>query len=259
MIINPYDVSEGVMAYLKGKEEKALSAMYPGAILEGKYILYIASELWYPYSSEKIEGTIRIICDDGSAIEAPYKIRTPYPNKKIYQASMKKNRHYSDLGIPLVFDGFQELSNIKQVLINWRIDGFYNDGEPYKLYVRVKYNLSFEERENQYIYSLKSKDSPITAFNIMKDEKYRDIRLKEYIQEFDELAEVIFNKGNLKYVNRTGGVFQEEMMGEMLAVFVDIMGLPEFMENLGGKDFTASYCEKTATLVPDYFARNIFG
>ena len=156
MIKNTYGLDYVKDEYMK-REQGSLKKMYPNEDISDKYILFVESELWFPYLKEDIQANIDFIYEDDIK-KYKSKLRTPYPNKAITTISMVNGRKVCDLGLPIIFDSYEDLSKLKTILIKWELD-ITNDDFTEKCYIQILYNISFKYVENNKIYSIFSKDT----------------------------------------------------------------------------------------------------
>lgn len=159
------------------------------------WVLWIVVELFHKYKVKDLTGTIEIKKNDGNLIEIPFVVRTPYPNKKIHQISMKSGlkRLY---GIPLVFDSYESLCEVSDVIIKWDIyeEGVLKDKRKaldlHITHLTIKYHLSFEknkQNKNYRFFTIFSKDNTYDIYN--NDSNDSD----KYYEEFDIALNVVGN------------------------------------------------------------------
>ncbi|MDD3224608.1 MAG: hypothetical protein PHX70_07885 [Clostridium sp.] len=168
-------------SYMKLENEELIK-MYPDINLQDKYILFIQSELWYPYLTKEICGNIKLIYENNIR-EYKTKIIRPYPNKSIRVISMVNGRKVCSLGLPIVFDSYEDLKKVKSILIKWKIEIQNADNIKEKHYVQVLYNVDFKYVENKKIYSVYSQDTLLHFYD------GEDKLLK---QKYDEFEKIIF-------------------------------------------------------------------
>jgi len=155
-----------------------------------QYVLWIVPELFHDYASTDITGYVDIIKKDGTKIETKQILRTPYPNKRIYQIStpVGKKRVY---GIPLIFDTFDELCEIENVHIRFDIYSMWSLGDlrvvnekPLDLHIYrldVVYHIDFSlnpENDKFKIFTVFSKDDVLSG---LRNYHYGD----DYFNQFD--------------------------------------------------------------------------
>lgn len=142
---------------------------------DGKYVLWLVCDMFSEYSDVK-KGTVHILTEDKEII-VPQVTRKPYPNKCISQISMccGKRKIY---GIPLIFDTFEELQKIKNIIIVWDqyCNAFNENRERIKAWAQniECYNMSFiKGNPDEKIYTLLSKTYPFFSS-----------RFASYMEEF---------------------------------------------------------------------------
>lgn len=140
------------------KELKRLEIDY-----EGKGILALSAELWFPYSND-IGVSICYRLKDGEAVFLDKLIiGTPYPNKNIRSVQIRIGRKKTRTFIPIIFDSLDELYQVESVEIIWNIPGVE--------FVIAEYPIKFKESAQKGIYALKTRDAP--AF-VIANENYED-------------------------------------------------------------------------------------
>ena len=151
------------------------------------YVLWIIADFFHPYTAV-IQGQVQIRKGNGEEIEVLQITRTPYPNKRIRQVSMKSGRKRL-YGIPLIFHSFEELCEVKEVLIRWDLFVPIYLRKTEQVFdlrvenVMIRYDLGFEkdsDHEDYRFFTVHSKDYVLDAFQ----EDTGDKR-KEYYGEFD--------------------------------------------------------------------------
>lgn len=107
--------------YRPNLQMEILEKMYPGIDCKDKYILWIVPTFYCPILSESIECTVNLISTQGETVKETPKtrLRKPFPNKNYDALSMTNGRRISQLGIPFVFDSFEELSLVDKIKITW--------------------------------------------------------------------------------------------------------------------------------------------
>lgn len=161
----------------------------------GDWVLWIEAELFHRTKIEDVAANIKILKSDGTTIEFPYLVRTPFNNTNIYQISRKSGNKRLK-GIPLVFKSFEELSQIEEITIQWKILQYLYDAndEPGELSVdllEVQYFTDFIKNEvdpDFRFYTIYSKDS---VLNNEYNFNYKKVVKEEYINEFDYIDEFI--------------------------------------------------------------------
>jgi hypothetical protein len=177
-----------------------IKKMYPDYTLD-KWVLWIITDYFQGDKPEHVIGNIEILKKSGEVIHTEHVARNPYPNKKIFQMSMKSGRKRA-YGIPLVFDTFEELAEVEQVNIEWHIycyTVFKGNKEPYEVKftsLSVGYDLSFEkdlEHSDYHFFTVFSYDFAKEFFE--KDAK-KVIEGKNYYDQFDI---ALFGDGTIYY------------------------------------------------------------
>lgn len=181
--VERYHDPERAINRMQRKQEEMLKRHYP-EYEKGKYVLWILPELFHTFQSQEISGKICVLTKDGSSTDIPYILRTPYPNKCIYQLSLKSGRKRL-YGYPLIFDTFAQLCNICEIQITWDIftDIYFSEKSknPYDHrmdQIMVRYKVSFEEHKENRFYTIHTREYiPEIA------EKQGDFN--SYYEEFD--------------------------------------------------------------------------
>lgn len=137
-----------------------------------QYVFWILSEFIETQYFENIDCNIKILKknDEVIQIENLY-IGTPYNNSGIKQLVQKQGRK-KGYGIPLFFNSFLELSNLKTIEIFWEL----KIGN-YIILIHKFYELNFIFEEDKNIYYLETKNYD---YNYYKD------NLEEYISLYDD-------------------------------------------------------------------------
>lgn len=218
------------------KMDEALNKMYPNIEMGNKYILFILGELWFPYLSNYISADIDFVYKDGSIKNYKSKLRTPYPNKNIRMISMTNGRKVCDLGIPIVFDTYEELNSLKTILIRWEIEASTKTKDVIgKYYVQVLYDVNFKHIEGKKRYVIHSKDSVLETYrdmdmdNEMKNEDNTMTRLNSYLDNFNQVIRIFIDGEDCSYEPIKGEECKEE---EIFSNVIQTLGLQKFMEHL---------------------------
>lgn len=168
--------------------------------VEGNWVLWIVPTLFHDYESAEIAGNIEIK-KRVDAIQIPYMVRTPYPNKHINQLSMKSGRKRL-YGIPLIFQTFEELQKITEITICWSVYEKWNLNtkieKPLDIHfnsLTVKYYLSFEqdtkEPDNRFFTINSSDKFPYVYEDIVENRRKKGLEKgHNYYDEFDTALEV---------------------------------------------------------------------
>jgi hypothetical protein len=260
--------------YVKAKQVEMIQRHYVD-YSEKDWVLWIVCDLFHNYSVEDIIGLIEIKKKNGDLIEIPYILRTPYPNKRISQLSMKSGRKRL-YGIPLVFKSFEKLCEIEEIKIKWDIyEKWYSEGvkEPTDLYLHtlvVKYILSFKENDKNpgfRFFTVNSKD------NTYKDDEEKDKEsVSNYYNEFDAAITLTGNfmryDINNQHINvrdiftlkekeKRFATDKEETIIDTLIESPDKDKINELIKNVLVKEevqWEASYYERTETLKAEFMA-----
>lgn len=196
----------------KSLEGKHLSRLYENKLSGNKYVLWIIPDLFFKYQCDFMDGYIEI---NGEKVKFQYKTRKPYSNKNIYQISLKNKRKLA-FGLPLVFDSFEELGKIKQILIKWiiRYPEVNGEGEASKnvCIINVNYNMSFAKDTKKKVYSLHSYEKVIPhLIDINSQEELN--KLVTYANEFDTIVAAC----NIKEVSMESAIEVEVLKGSIVA------------------------------------------
>lgn len=262
----------------KAKQVEMLKRNYT-EYCKDDWILWIVPDLFHNYNLLAHTGIISIKKKDGSLIQVPFILRTPYPNKLIKQLSMKcgRKRLY---GIPLLFKTFEELCEVDEITIRWDIyEGwaFKASDKAVDLHTHtliVKYVLSFKENAENSDYrffTLFSKDNVYDVY----EEKDID-RIREYYNEFDIAMNVV---GNLmcdeeKWEVILGDTFtlkdkteediesllteeEQKIVDKLVTVIPDKEKIKELLKIVTVKSevqWQVSYYERTEILTAEYMA-----
>jgi hypothetical protein len=164
----------GSVERLRVPMEKMILKGYP-EYRPGDWVLWIVPDIFCEYSVEAVIGSIKIINSENQEVEINYLTRRPYPNKNIYQMSMRSGRKRL-YGIPLIFKTFEELRLIKRIQLRWDIFQimYLREDIPFDLKLTnciVDYELDFiSTKENPdfrffTVYSKELMDARAEAFN----------------------------------------------------------------------------------------------
>ena len=171
-----------------------------GIEYQGKAVLAVRADLWFPYSSANVTVTVSVAyyLKDNTT---PYYIKKisagkPYPNKGILSAVQHIGRKKTKEFIPVVFDSFEELKQVEKVEILWTVIG--NETNYFAEYILAEYPVTFAEPEQKNVYGLHSYD--IIPNDIIKKALDRDSGLEEIIQKS-------FSQKDGKIVSSIGSVY----------------------------------------------------
>lgn len=183
--------SPASMKHMVNRQKEMLMRHYKD-YKEDLYVLWLVPEMYFNFASTEVSGDIKVITKTGSQMDIPFLVRTPYPNKCIYQLSMKsgKKRLY---GIPLVFNSFDTLCGVNEIRIQWNI--FRNIFHSLCLdQLNVRYFLSFEEDRNKRFYTLYSRDLiPEVAECLGKTDEY----FKEFANALEYDLNALYSQDKL--------------------------------------------------------------
>ncbi|MDQ0361544.1 hypothetical protein [Breznakia pachnodae] len=129
------------------------------------YVLWIIMDLFVCHAIEEVKGQVIIETSKGDQI-IPFDdnqiVKKPYINKRIWQIAAKQGRKKT-IGIPIVFNSFEEMSDVTKVFVRWDCEYLsYMCDEPFNFSLSVciaEYELSFTKNENDRIYALYSKST----------------------------------------------------------------------------------------------------
>ncbi|MDD2269179.1 MAG: hypothetical protein PHE94_01840 [Eubacteriales bacterium] len=153
MLKKEYELAKGSIPYAIEQDKMTLSKIYPDARFEGKYVLFIVFDLCWQYSYQDITGIIKIQTHEGKISMPNVKVRNIYPSGNIFTCCLKVSKLVCDMGVPLIFDSFEDLSNINRLECRWEIDAGDADA-----YFQVEYDVSFEWKYGNRIYVIKSSE-----------------------------------------------------------------------------------------------------
>lgn len=201
-----------------------LKLMYPHLdeeSINNKLKLYLNFIFFFPYINDSINAKVIVQLKNKSHLEIPtYKVRQPYPNKAYYKLSMRNKQRISKRGIVLLFDDFEELSNIENIICVWE----YTENDKKGVFT-VAYTPHFVQNTySENTYCLISKVTPIKQYELMKENSNG---MAEYFQEHDimwtpfkehyissmdtSMAETLFNKGiEIWFHNDINSIYSDE-------------------------------------------------
>lgn len=183
--------------------KEQFAKMYPDVPYDEKYILWLELSLFWQYYCKSLDCNVKIFFEDGDNTKIVdvenICVRTPYPNKCVSFACMKKGRKRSK-GIILPFDSFEELSKIKHIKAYWTITDMHNKGADDRYYICVNYDLTFKEVEGARNFCLYSKETPIIALAAQTNEHgilvYRNTDNESALQEYDNVYMIAGKAGD---------------------------------------------------------------
>jgi len=180
-----HKLSEGVKQSCKERIEREVRKIYPDEKIDSKYLLVVNADLYFPYRNECM-GNLTLVTENGEIAAPKTKINTPYWNKGIRKISAVKGRGTCYIGVPFLFENYDELAKVKQIRIDWDIPGEISFA------MKIEYNISFRKVDGLNKYFVYSKDMPIESVVRLdepleeKDENSLKMLL-DYLREFDDL------------------------------------------------------------------------
>ena len=156
-----------------------LDRMFGEGNYEDKIKLFLNVSIYEKFYNESVSCEVFIKTKDGKKIDLPKcKIHHPYPNKLCYFYGMIKNRKLTSNGsIILLFDSYEEISNIENVTFVYKIV-YDNDSIGT---VKISYDVEFKkpQSDTQLTYN-------IVDHSVMGVLTYYDYEDKEYLEkEYD--------------------------------------------------------------------------
>lgn len=191
---------EGSIKYALQDTEDIIRETIPVMVsytnINEKYFLFIKSRLYLPCSKNSIKSIESLITiddiaktkiDEVETVEPRItqltnsKVRTPYPNKRLYLNSMKYDgRRLCNDGFVLMFDTFKELQAIDTITIDWKVNLEESDGKTLDLNKKIICHPYFIKNEQNTVFSIMSHDMFLGAMDS------NDV--EEYISQFDGLC-----------------------------------------------------------------------
>jgi hypothetical protein len=173
------DNTDSFTKYCKERIDREVKKIYPDVNLEEKYLLVVNADLFFPYNNACV-GTVKLITENREITADKAKIRTPYWNKSLRKISAQKGRVFCNIGIPFVFDNFDELTKVKRIVIKWGI-------LETAIFVEVNYNIRFQKIDGRNKYFVYSKDMPLETVCRYSEEisEHSNNMINDYISEFD--------------------------------------------------------------------------
>lgn len=175
-----------------------------------QYVLWINASIYAPYNKVNIVGKVFVITKDERILQIKSVTRTPYLNKSIYQIS-KTAGHRRAFGIPLIFDSFEEISQIKSIRIQWVIQNEKARKTEVLGVLNVLYPLEIVEGQakDERIYTIDSYECcPFDFVRTNTTEDEREI-LDEYLLSFERVS-FATNGKTYGYVKRSYQIVDEE-------------------------------------------------
>ncbi|MBS5926145.1 MAG: hypothetical protein ACLS2V_12660 [Clostridium paraputrificum] len=244
-------LSEEVKKSYKDVELIELEKMYPGVRAE-KYILFVQAKLWLPFENQNIDGNVLFI-NQKETFSVDTKVRTPFPNKTVSILSMKRGRKVCNLGVPLIFDSYEDLNKLKSVVITWKVSLINENNVEEVNYIQIKYNLDIIYSIDKNVYSISSYDSIIEAF---KENDKSDI----FMNKYDEIIILSREMGSMdfdyEYLTEDNISFEDKER-KVLSLIADNITIKDYISILeeDKKVMLYSY-EKDIVLIPSEVADN---
>lgn len=178
---------DGIENLIQKLDSENICRMYPDlSDTDDKLILFLDFQFCCNEFPAMYSGNLNI-CSDNSSIQVPkYEINRPLPNKKYLRTSMKHGHRLSRRGVILLFDSFEELSQIKSIGCLWTVydkmpEPWFTINDSISDYVaEFKYNTVFEEPHgNNRIYTVLSYDALLqtqrACLGSLLNDKYKHI------------------------------------------------------------------------------------
>lgn len=199
-----FESRDGIKHLIKKEDMDNVRKMYPDIDnIEDKFILFLDFQFCCGTFPSSWQGNLELFTD--SIFELPkYVINRPLPNKKYLCINMKRGHFVSKRGVILLFDSFEELSELKRVRCCWRI--YNHSSETHKrtdYCVVLDYKLDFEKPVgDNKIYTIISHDAPLSVQNRCLDgidifDKYSIITDNSKNRQTFDSANILYCKGSL--------------------------------------------------------------
>lgn len=238
----------------KKRDLEVVKSMYPVQDITNKYILFVICDFYFCSSYKVLEGEIKFIYDEQEEAFQDIKqsIRKPYLNKGIYQVSMQHNEKLSNLGIPILFDTFEELKKLKAIEVTWKVEydalGF-NQQEIIETIsvVNIRCDLRYEKSEKEKIYTVRCKDYIAHEMD--------EVIAYEYFQEFDNIMFIRNeNKGEDDYfmTNILKGEVKNHDSNEFMKYIMQQFGMETILGNLTSYKNMNMYCMSKKEVLQPY-------
>ena len=158
-----------------------------------EYIIWIDSAIFLPVQWRTMSAQILLKDDKGNVIQKhldDFKVGKPFPNKNLHQMRLKNGRG-SVFGIPLRFQSFDEIQQIKHIDIMWEI-GFEIKQEMYNSLTTIHYDTEFIPNEHKRIYTITEHAvcNIIGGWQVDEDLDF----CKRWWQEFDTVVNNAFKR-----------------------------------------------------------------
>jgi len=232
-----YNLSDDMIVHTNSRIKSEVGKIYPNVDLDDKFLLVINSDLFFPHSDE-VSGEIILRSVDKKNDEVLFtqkpvktKIRKPYWNKYIRKISAQNGNRYCNIGIPYLFDSFEEMTLINEIFIIWRFSAFE---------LMIKYDVSFERIEGINKYFMQCKDMP---FESMPDDEQSNKILMGYLNEYD----IVLRHQNNTAVTDFFLCREDMSVTDIMPMFKDLFkGFKEFFE----PDTVTYYMKADERLIP---------
>lgn len=146
---------------------------YPEYSEDTDWVIWIIPDFYFDQEFVHLSGEIKIKKKDGSVLDILGEVCTPYSNKQIYQlSSLQMDKRGRVLGVPLVFASFEEVMEILEVNIKWKLFEYNYNMEKVPLTLHystseMNYEISFEKSSNDSdarLFIIHSKDYPSSTY-----------------------------------------------------------------------------------------------
>lgn len=139
--------------YCRQRDTDELSRMYPDVRIQDKLVLFLDFQFCVTALYSTVSADINIY---PAVSQMPkYIINSPFPNKQYLRLSMRRKSKVSKKGIILIFDNFEDLSDIKSITCDWQFDDTH---------MRVCYDTIFDKPyADNRIYTVLSRDALLSV------------------------------------------------------------------------------------------------
>lgn len=146
-------LTEANKRYCRQRDTDELSRMYPDVCIQDKLVLFLDFQFCVTALYSTVSADINIY---PAVSQMPkYIINSPFPNKQYLRLSMRRKSKVSKKGIILIFDDFEDLSDIKSITCDWQFDDTH---------MRVCYDTIFDKPyANNRIYTVLSRDALLSV------------------------------------------------------------------------------------------------
>lgn len=193
--------------FFKAEINKELEKIYPGLNYEDKYILWLENKFYFRYVNNYLKGKVQVFKNNEVEIPLSLRILKPFPNKS-YSLISKREGRKALHGIPLIFDTFEELQEIKKIYVEWKLS--YDTKSENKNYYEAHmfYNLEFKKDEKSKFYYLSTMDYEYTTLE--KD------KMKEYFGKFDDFVHIDFYEDRSEWNQYKGELIDESIVENII-------------------------------------------